>query len=126
MIDGVATITKQTTRKGFFGKENNTFDVEFDLAKLSQLWNASNKFGLGVELVAYGEDGWSQTDLDALLDKLDRRGLNPFNYAEVYETIYEFLSFLPYRPNLQGVIDRPDRILRYGSYGINIDTLGRG
>jgi len=126
VIDAVAEIEREVSRKGFFTREDVKLNVSFNLGSLSHLWNVSNKYGLGVELIAFGEDGWQQSDLDSQLEKLDRRGLNPFNYAEVYPTISEFISFLPYRPNLQGVVDKPERRLRYGSYGINLETLGRG
>lgn len=127
VIDAVATISRQSTTTGIFTKKTtSSIEIVFDLAQLSRLWNISNKFGLGIELIAFGEDGFTQAELDEQLETLDRRGLNPFNYAEVYPTINEFISYLPYRPNLQGVVDRPDRMLRYGSHAINLETLGRG
>lgn len=126
VIDAVAEINREVTRKKVFTREDVVIKVSFNLASLSHLWNMSNKFGLGVELIAFEEDGWTQEDLDKQMEKLDRRGLNPFNFAEVYPTITEFISFLPYRPNLQGVVDKPERKLRYGSYGISLETLGRG
>jgi hypothetical protein len=90
---------------------------------LSHLWNMANKYGLSVELAAFSTDLWTQEDLDKLMARLDGRGTNPFNYAEVYDTIEEFIGDLPYRPNLKGVIDVPGRVARYGSKGIELQNL---
>jgi hypothetical protein len=87
---------------------------------LSQLWNTSNKYGLSVELIAYEEDGWTQTLLDSFMNRLDRRGANPFNYAELYPNVHDVVSDMPYRPNLHGVVDLPERIMMYGSKGIDL------
>lgn len=94
-----------------------------DNLALSNLWNLSNKYGLSVELAAFANDLWTQEQLDSFMDKLDRRGGNPFNYAELYDDIDEFIGELPYRVNLKGVIDLPGRVARYGSYGIELQNL---
>lgn len=90
---------------------------------LSHLWNLSSKYGLSVELAAFADDLWTQELLDKIMDKLERRGGNPFNYAELYDSIDEFIGELPYRTNLKGVIDIRERVARYGSAGIEIDNL---
>ena len=90
---------------------------------LSSLWIKADRFGLSVELAAYASDNWTQEDLDKLMDKLERRGTNPFNYAELYRDIDEFIEDMPYRNNLKGVIDVRGRVARYGSYGIEIENL---
>lgn len=90
---------------------------------LSHLWNISNKYGLSLELAAFETDLWGQDQLDAFMDRMDRRGGNPFNYAELYSDIDDFISELPYRTNLKGVIDLRERVARYGSWGIELDNL---
>lgn len=92
-------------------------------AQLSHLWNISYKYGLSVELAAFADERWSQGDLDKLMDKLDRRGGNPFNYAELYDSIDDFIGELPYRANLKGVVDLRSRVARYGSWGIELENL---
>ena len=92
-------------------------------AQLSHLWNISFKYGLSVELAAFENELWSQADLDKLMDKLDNRGGNPFNYAQLYDDIDEFIGELPYRVNLKGVVDLRERVARYGSWGIELDNL---
>lgn len=90
---------------------------------LSQLWNLADKYGLSVELVGYSDEMWTQEHLDLFMERLDKRGGNPFNYAELYVTLEDLLGELPYRTNLRGVIDLQGRIARYGSWGIELNNL---
>lgn len=90
---------------------------------LSQLWNISDKYGLSVELAGFSNEYWTQEHLDKFMDRLDRRGGNPFNYAELYNDIDDFIGELPYRSNLKGVVDLRERIARYGSWGIELNNL---
>jgi hypothetical protein len=90
---------------------------------LSNIWRTANQYGLSVELAAFRDDYWTEEMLNMIMDKLDRRGGNPFNYAEVYFNLEEFLGELPYRTNLKGVIDLRQRVAMYGSYGIELDNL---
>ena len=90
---------------------------------LSHLWNKSSQFGLSVELAGFADDLWTQDHLDKLMARLDSRGGNPFNYAELYDNIPNFLDELPYRNNLKAVIDVPERVARYGSRGLEITNL---
>lgn len=90
---------------------------------LSHLWRLANQYGLSVELCAFAEDQWTQPLLDKFMERLERRGTNPFNYAELYDSVDDFISDMPYRPNLQGVIDVPGRVARYGSKGIELFNL---
>lgn len=90
---------------------------------LSQIWNISNKYGLSVELAAFASEMWTQEHLDKFMDKLDRRGGNPFNYAELYNDMEDFIGELPYRTNLKGVVDLRERVARYGSWGIELNNL---
>ena len=90
---------------------------------LKQLWDMSNKYGLSVELGAYADDYWTQEHLDTFMDRMDRRGANPFNHAELYDDITNFIDELPYRANFKGVVDVPARVARYGSWGVELNNL---
>jgi hypothetical protein len=90
---------------------------------LSHLWNLSNKYGLSVELIAFDDEFWTQEHLDYVMEKLEKRGGNPFNYAELYVTKDELVGELPYRNNLKGIIDLKERVARYGSWGIELNNL---
>ena len=91
--------------------------------ELAHLWNISNKYGLSLEIAGFENEHWTQEHLDNFMDKLDRRGGNPFNYAQLYSDIDDFIGELPYRTNLKGVIDLQEKIARYGSWGIEVSNL---
>ena len=97
--------------------------VSLNNVALSELWTVSNKYGLSVELAGFANEMWTQGHLDSFMERLERRGGNPFNYAELYSDINEFISELPYRSNLKGVVDLRERIARYGSWGIELNNL---
>lgn len=97
--------------------------VSLNNVALSELWTVSNKYGLSVELAGFADELWTQGHLDSFMERLERRGGNPFNYAELYSDINEFISELPYRTNLKGVVDLRERIARYGSWGIELNNL---
>jgi len=92
-------------------------------AQLSRLWNAAFNYGLAVELAAFEDEGWVQSDVDKLMSRLDNRGGNPFNYAELYGSFHDLVGELPYRPNLKAVVDLPNRVARYGSWGLDLNNL---
>jgi hypothetical protein len=123
VIDIVGTLGEEETRKNILQKERRKVIKTLNLASVSQLWTLANKYGLSIELAAFESDGWTQDAVDKVMMTLERRVANPFNYAEVYADIDELISMLPYRPNLKGVIDLPERIARYGSYGVELNNL---
>jgi hypothetical protein len=89
---------------------------------LSQLWTVSDKYGLSVELAAFAEELWTQEHLNTVMDKLERRGGNPFNYAELYDSLDDFRGELPYRANLKGVVS-DGKSGFFGSLGIDLNNL---
>jgi hypothetical protein len=109
--------------KGFLKTTTERKVIRPENLALSHLWNISNKYGLSLELAAFADELWTQDQLDRFMDKMDRRGGNPFNYAELYSDIDDFISELPYRTNLKGVVDSRERVARYGSWGIELDNL---
>lgn len=122
VIDVVAK-SELEEKKGFLNSSIKRVGIIPNNLALSHLWNISDKFGLSVELTAYESENWSQKDLDDFMDRLDRRGANPFNYAELYSDVENFVADMPYRPNLKGVVDLKERVMRYGSYGIELQNI---
>jgi len=96
-----------------------------DVAMLAanKLWLLSNNYGISLELAGFEDDGWTEDLLEKAFERLERRVVNPFNYHQLYSSVDELVGTLPYRPNLKGVIDRPDRVARYGSAGVELDRL---
>jgi hypothetical protein len=122
-IDVVAKSELKEKKRVLLPSTNERIIVGLDRLALSHLWNVANKYGLSVELAAFSSDEWTQVQVDSFMDRLDRRGTNPFNYAEVYSDLDDFVAELPYRPNLKGVIDLPERVARYGSKGVELYNL---
>lgn len=122
MIDAVVTSEIVEERKLMrVAKERKVTSLNH--LALSHLWNIANKYGLSLELAGIEKEHWSQEHLDKLMDKLDRRGGNPFNYAELYTSLDDFIGEIPYRNNLKGVVDLREKVARYGSYGIELNNL---
>jgi hypothetical protein len=122
IIDVVCESVIKEERKFLRGTQYRTYSKLNNLA-LSELWRLADRYGLSVELAAFEDELWTQETLDAFIDKLERRGGNPFNYAEIYLNIDDFIGDLPYRNNLKGVIDLQSRVARYGSWGIELNNL---
>ena len=102
-------------------KEYSLGDV--NLLAVNKLWIISNNYGISLELVGFADQGWTEELLDKAFQRLERRVVNPFNYYELYSDVNELVGTLPYRPNMKGVVDIPDRVARYGSFGVELDNL---
>lgn len=87
---------------------------------LSFLYLYTTKNGVTLELVSFdiGYDELSKT-----IDVLDSMGTNPFRYFSAYDSIDQLVAELPYRPEVVGVLDTPNRLLRYGHWGLDIQSL---
>lgn len=120
VADVIGQSEVETNRK-LFKEVHTRTKMSFDNRVLSYLWRFADQHGLAVELVAFEDEHWSQEYLDKLMERLDARGANPFNYAEVYPAWEDFVNDLPYRPNLQGVVDLPNRSARYGSFYFSLN-----
>lgn len=84
---------------------------------LSRIYLYANRTEYTFELISYD---LNQLELDELFEDLEKSGTNPFRYCSVYDSIDKLVTELPYRPEVVGVMDRPDRLLRYGSWGLDV------
>lgn len=121
MIDVVAEVTFEEARKGL--RKVKVPKVTWRKENLSHLWNVAYKFGLSIELAATEEDGWDEDTLAKMMDRLDNRGGNPFNYHYVYEDVQEIIDELPYKANFKGIIASPGTVARFGSWGLEIQNI---
>jgi hypothetical protein len=97
-------------------------NISYDNALLSRFYLHTTRVGETLELI--GTD-MSSEDLEQLFDYLDRIGTNPFRYYTAYESIEHVVAELPYRPEVAGVVDLPNRMLRYGHWGMAfVDFFG--
>jgi hypothetical protein len=125
VADVVVNLTEEeiTTGSGLFKKKSKKQNWKINLKEVSHLWNLANKYGMSIELAGFSTEGWTQELLEDVMESLERRVSNPFNYAEVYEDVEELVSMLPYRGNLKGVIDLASRVAMYGSWGVELNNL---
>ena len=115
-LESVGKVTVKEERK--FLRTTVTHSVEWNLRELNHVWNIRDRYGVVAALLIFGD-----IDKDPLIEELEERGINPFNYAETYGSIEKFLSDMPYFFNVVGVVDTPDRVARYGSLGIELNRL---
>lgn len=84
----------------------------YDRLALNQFWLFTSRHGVTLELF---DIGCSQSDMDQVMDDIDRIGTNPFRWGSGYESLDAFMHEFPYRPEVIGVVDLPERALQYGS-----------
>jgi hypothetical protein len=120
--DVVIKLVEEESRR-LLGKKISYKVGDVDLLSANKLWILANNYGISLELAGLESEGWSEELLDKAFEKLERRVVNPFNYWQLYEDIEELVAALPYRPNLKGVIDKPERVARYGSAGVELANL---
>jgi hypothetical protein len=87
---------------------------------LSFLYLYTTKNGVTLELASFDID---QEELGKTVDVLDSMGTNPFRYFSAYDSVDHLVAELPYRPEVIGVLDIPNRLLRYGHWGLDIQSL---
>lgn len=87
---------------------------------LSYLYLFTTKRGVTLELISFDMD---EEKLDKFVADLDRLGTNPFRYWTAYGSPSQLVKELPYRPEVIGVVDVQSRILRYGSWGMDVSDL---
>ncbi len=120
--DVVIKLVEEETRR-LLGKKVLYKIGDVDLLGANKLWLIANNYGISLELAGFQSEGWTEELLDKAFEKLERRVVNPFNYWQLYETVDELVDLIPYRPNLKGIVDKPDRVARYGSAGIELANL---
>lgn len=87
---------------------------------LSYLYLFTTKRGVTLELISFDMD---EDTLNKFIDDLDKLGTNPFRYWTAYGSPTQLVKELPYRPEVIGVVDVQSRILRYGSWGMDVSDL---
>jgi hypothetical protein len=120
--DVVVKLVEEETRR-LLAKKVSYKVGDIDLLGTNKLCLLSNNYGLSLELAGFESENWTEELLEKSFEKLERRVVNPFNYWQLYENVEELVGLLPYRPNLKGIVDKPDRVARYGSAGIELANI---
>lgn len=116
VLDAVGEDNSHEDRKLL--RKTFTLDVKWNLRELNHVWNLRDRLGLVTTLLIYGDRPGN-----LYFDNLEERGINPFNYVETYPDVETFVADTPYFFNVVGVVDRPERVGRYGSLGLELDNL---
>lgn len=110
----------EETKTRFKVLKTKTKRVEYNRMVLSHLYLVTLKRGWTLELVSFTHD---EEEIEELMLYLDKFGTNPFRYASAYKNVETLVSELPYRPEVIGVVDMPERLLRYGRWGLDFPSL---
>jgi hypothetical protein len=102
----------------FLGIPVPSEEVTYNRMSLAMFWRFADNYSYTLELVGYG---YSQKEMDEVLEDLDNLGTNPFNYSKAYNVVADLVAELPYRPELKHVIDIPERSLRYGHWYLDLE-----
>lgn len=94
--------------------------VEYNRLVLSHLYMVTVRRGWTMELISFSHNEKELADVVLYLDKF---GTNPFRYATSYKNVQKLVEELPFRPEVVGVIDLPERLLRYGRWGLDFPSL---
>jgi hypothetical protein len=121
-LDVVST-SETVTKKVLGVKRKSETTFTWDMRALAALWRFSENVGVTYELASFGFD---QAYMDDAFDSLTNRGTNPFNYVVAYSDVQELVDELPFRRDVRGVVDVPERLARYGSWGIDMEYLNGG
>ena len=115
------SVDHSSARTGLFSRTTTERVVLVpDLAVLSTLWRWSSAVGARLELVFYGT---RTTDAGTTWDLLERSAANPFSDWHVFDSPQEVQDLLPYRPDLLGIVDVPQRTAVYGGRGLTVENL---
>ena len=110
----------EETKRGLLGIPKKKKRVEYNRLVLSHLYMVTLRRGWTMELISFSH---KESELADVVLYLDKFGTNPFRYATSYKNIETLVNELPYRPEVIGVIDMPERLLRYGRWGLDFPSL---
>jgi len=121
-LDVITTSTPEVKKK-FKIIPQITYNVKYDMGALSRFYLYASRVGDTLELISTDR---SEEAIQEIIDYLDKVGTNPFRYATAYESIEHLVAELPYRPEVVGVVDVPNRLLMYGHWGLSFNDLFGG
>jgi hypothetical protein len=116
----VFLIVELTVKKRFKVVPVPQVDKKIRREILSYLYLYTTRNGITLELISFDLD---DEELNKVIEMLDSMGTNPFRYFSAYGSVNQLVDELPYRPEVIGVLDKPERLLRYGHWGLDINSL---
>lgn len=113
--------SESTEKTGWFSKMfSQRVMLVPDMRVLSTLWRWSNRLGVRLELVFFSE---LAADAVMMWDLLEKSAANPFNDWLAMESPKNVQTMLPFRPDVAGVIDIPERSAFYGGRGLRMEQI---
>ena len=93
---------------------------EIDFPQLAKLWRWSDSRSVMLDVFSYDK---TDDEVRKILDRIERRQSLPFHEAIGYADRENLVVTLPFRRDLIGVVDVPERGLQYGSWWISPEAL---
>ena len=112
--------TRTSKKRKFSLKKYTHKNVSFKREVLSRLYLFNDRTPYNLELASFD---FEMEELTKIVEALDQAGTNPFRYHTTYPSIEKLVAELPFRPEVVGVLDRPDRLLRYGHWGMDMTQI---
>lgn len=88
----------------------------YDKFLLNKFYLFGLRQDINLELISFEHD---DDELEVIFNDIDRTGINPFRYWQSYKSPKKLAEDLPYRPEVVGVIDIPERRLTYGHWALD-------
>lgn len=115
-IDPLLITTQELVKITWYRKRKFATNVMFDRLLLNKLNLYAMRNDLNLTLVSFTH---SEDEVEKMMAELDRANVNPFRHWQVYKSVDKLVKELPYRPDVVGVIDIPERRLMYGHWAID-------
>lgn len=109
---------RKVERKWFKDKETCTEVDVLDRVVLNKLWLLTDRIGCVLELFVP-----NNIDVKELENNLESI-VNPFTSISKIGSVYDVAKTLPYRPDVQGVVDHDTSAMVYGSKFFNMSKVG--
>lgn len=116
----VVTVRETVKKRKWGVLPRSTTDTYVDRLALNRVWQFGARHDVSLDLFA---TGISQADLDVVVQGMEATYTNPFRWAVAYPTVRQMVAELPYRPEVIGVIDLPERAMRYGSLYLDLTRI---
>lgn len=121
-LDVILTTTVEVTKVlGLLPRTGTARGI--DILAANAVWRVASQSSLTWEAFTCDLD---EAQADWVSGELDRLGINPFRWIIVAASIPALMAEMPYRRNVFGIVDRPERALMYGPLYIDLGTIYGG
>jgi hypothetical protein len=115
IIDPILIRDVEVTKKLLVFKTEKV-KLYYDKFLLNKFYLYGLRQDINLELVSFDH---SDEELEVIYNEMDRTGVNPFIYWQAYKSVKALVKELPFRPEVIGVVDIPERRLMYGHWALD-------